>query len=247
MIQSWSALREAIAGEFARNPARFLREPTITQTLHPNQPALARLYCADLQATTHGQGLLSNAREPDYGTPRRDAEAGGCSMVAVQHAWQLSQLWSHLAVTPRDLNCVAEIGAGYGDMCRQIHAAGFSGRYMVSDFSELREIQRQYLARCGVARTQALALDAQDDDPGPNSLLLATFSVSEMPLELRAEIEPRFMGYGYLMFSWNESFAGIDNMTWFQGLAARLAGHYKVDVVKDPHMRAWYLFGKSRR
>lgn len=244
LSESWDSFREAIRTEFLAGGERFLRQPTITRTIHPDNPALARAYFGDLKGSLYGLQLLRRAAEPKFGTARRYRESSHCSMVALQHAWQLSKLQEVLGLSPGDLEWVAEIGGGYGDLCRQFRAGGFSGQYAIFDFPELQEIQRRYLSACD-ARASVLSIAELTRQSG-EALLIGTFSLSEMPLEQRAEIEPVFAGFRYLMFSWNSSFAGIDNMAWFDGLAKRLADSHKVSLLKDPHMRGWYLFGKVR-
>lgn len=246
VIQSWDALREAIGREFAASPREFLRQPTITTVLNPHQPELASKYCADLRRSAYGRELLRRARDPDCGRPRRYPEAAGCSLAAIQHAWQLAKLWEHLQVAPADLTSISEIGGGYGDMARQMRAAGFGGTYSLYDLPELHTIQQGYLASCGVG-AELVSLNSRPlSASGDASLLLATFSVSEMSLQQREVIEPGFDVHRYLMFSWNHSFAGVDNCEWFAGLEERMRSRFQTATAKDPHMRAWYLFGMRR-
>ncbi len=237
MNQSWDEFRKAIAKEFAEHQDDFLRQPTIAHTMHPVNDKLAVAYHDELWGTPYGRRLIGRALDLDYGKPRRVANE--CSMSALQHAWQL---WN-IGELVKSLQHVAEIGGGYGDMARQIHAAGFRGTYEIFDFPELHQIQSAYLERCDVPVNFKQLTDYTLKALDSRALLLAMFSVSEMPLEQRAEIEPMFFTYDYLAFSWNESFAGIDNHAWFQGLSTRLLPQFDIHMKKDPHMRGWYLFG----
>lgn len=246
MKQCWNEFRSAIAAEFAAHPEDFLRQPMITRTLAPASESLSRSYAASLRLTDVGMDLLWRARDVAYGAPRVD-EDSGCSMVALQHAWQLEQLWQELGVQARRVSTITEIGGGYGDMCRQIRANGFRGSYRIFDFPELAQIQHAYLQACSspaelhpwTSISSMHALEAE-------SLLIATFSISEMPIEHRALIEPALMGHHYLMLSWNSTFAEVDNHQWFEALGERLAPHFDITLRTDPYMRGWYLFGRKR-
>lgn len=245
MTQCWERYRKQIAREFAAAPETFLRQPTISQTLHPGggwAERLASQYARDLQQSPYGMRLLSLARDIRFGSPYRFAE--GCSLPAAQHAWQIALL-KRFGVTPEGLGEVAEIGGGYGDMARQFRENHFQGSYRIFDLPELNDIQRSYLIRAG-ANASLHPLNRSDLCGGDAALLLATFSVSEMPLELRGDLEPAFFGFRYLLFSWNEKFADVDNGVWFGALNERLQARFDTQVMKDPHMRAWYLFARWR-
>ncbi len=244
MNQSWDEFRAAIAKEFAAHPQDFLRQPTIARTMHPDQRDLAAAYANGLGHTSFGEKLMERAKDAICGKPWD--HINGRSMSALQHAWQLYKLWEHFSLTPSMLHYVAEIGGGYGDMCRQMYAGGAPQTYDIFDFPELHAIQRAYLESCCVKPSFRELTPAKLECSRSKSLLLATFSVSEMPLAQRAALEPSFYGYHYLVLSWNESFAGIANAVWFGGLAERLHEKFRVTVTKDPHMRGWYLFGERR-
>jgi hypothetical protein len=75
------------------------------------------------------------------------------------------------------------------------------------------------------------------EEIGPADLLVATFSVSEMPLELRDWLEPKYAGFRWLFFGATHRFAGMDNVEYFTGLHQRLGGKF----FKDKHRNAWFL------
>ncbi len=165
-------------------------------------------------------------------------------MVAAQHAWQLECMSEQLGLLCMDFRHVSEIGGGYGDMCRQFHLAGFGGSYTIYDFPQLLALQRDYLHRCAVKPTFK-PLDPQTFTPPPRkSLLLATFSISEMPPPLRDAIGPMMLAHDYLMLSWNPTFGQWDNEALFAALNERLQTLFTTVILRDPYMRAGYLFAR---
>jgi hypothetical protein len=244
MIDSWEFFRAAIRREYGILDGNFLRGQTITRTLAPDNKQLAESYAEQLRKTVPGIELLHRARDPDYGWPRRYKHADFCSMVAAQHAWQLQVLGEQLGIGIPDLTHVSEIGGGYGDMCRQLHSAGFAGAYTIFDFPELQPLQAEYLRRCGVAPTFARLDPATFETPIGKTLLLATFSISEMPPPLRQTLLPMMFAHDYLMLSWNPTFGSWDNEALFADMNRCLQGSFTTMIVRDPYMRAGYLFAR---
>lgn len=82
------------------------------------------------------------------------------------------------------MNSILEIGAGSGDMADIVHKLGFRGKYYVYDFPQLMKVQQWYHRQLGINATYI-------DDPNDLQnvdMCIATWSLTEMPIELRDSI-----------------------------------------------------------
>ena len=110
-----------------------------------------------------------------------------------------------------DYDCIVEFGAGIGDTAHTIFDRGYRGAYFIVDFPEIARISNYYLGG------RAEVLHSVDDIPDylPLKLLfIATWSLSEAPLEVRNKIAEKLSGADYLVL-FQFSFYGINNMEYF--------------------------------
>ena len=86
---------------------------------------------------------------------------------------------------------IIEFGAGIGELARCIFAAGFHGRYEIYDFPETQRISSYYL------NGKAKMLESTEQfevKPGEKTLFIATWSLSETPVESREAVVKRIKG-----------------------------------------------------
>lgn len=100
---------------------------------------------------------------------------------------------AHLMITgfgPREIirfKKIVEIGAGYGDMCSVVHKMGFDGEYTIVDIPETQPIQEYYLGKQGIKPKWSF----EDDNVSDADLVIATWSLSETPVEYRNRLMPK--------------------------------------------------------
>lgn len=99
---------------------------------------------------------------------------------------------AHLCITGfanklKDMESIVEIGAGYGDMCSVVHALGFKGKYTIVDIPETQPIQAHYLGKQGITPQWSF----EDDVATHSDLVIATWSLSETPVEYRNVLMPK--------------------------------------------------------
>jgi hypothetical protein len=139
---------------------------------------------------------------------------------------------------------ITEIGGGYGNMRRVMNEVGFKGRYVIADFPELHRIQQHYFRQIDLEEPTHFA-DISSDKLLPTdtpSLLLATFSVNEMPMVDRKTLESIYDTFDCLFFAYNFEFDGVDNVEYFTTLKDMLSElGYKVVVYKDEFKRSWFM------
>lgn len=102
---------------------------------------------------------------------------------------------AHLLIagfTPEDISgykSIVEIGAGYGDMCSVVHSLGFKGEYTIVDIPEIIPVQNYYLNNQNIFPKYSF----EDDNVSHADLVIATWSLSETPLEYRAKLIPKII------------------------------------------------------
>lgn len=239
-----------IVRECEHDPMSFLRQPVISRALHPNQQKLALHYLNELCTKTFfKENILPRLHEVPMGDPYLCSFFPFASPMTIQHAYYLSLMKDKLDIFPPDgsVKHLLEIGGGYGNFCRIVKGLGYRGRYVIADLPEMHQIQQHYLAHALPAgsATNDIEYRALTDTEiiphqGP-SLLLATFSLSEMPLETRRKLEPMFSRFDYLFIAYNRAFDGVDNIAYFTQLAKELGKESRVLHFKDTHRSAWFL------
>lgn len=124
------------------------------------------------------------------------------------------QAVSHLLINgimPENLakmDTIVELGAGIGDMADIVYKLGFKGKYIIYDFPEVGRIQKWYhdqLGHTNIVHTSNL------DDLVDADLLIATWSFTEMPLDLRAEVLKHVGGTKQWLIAYSNLIFGIDN------------------------------------
>lgn len=169
--------------------------------------------------------------------PRTDA-------ISVQHAVNLRQFSSVSGRSFLNSKTIVEFGGGYGSMCRMAQRLGFSGRYVIFDQPPILALQRYYLGLHGfeaeygpnakaiaLCSTLADAASLITEDTG----LMSTWALSEMPLDLRSEIEVFFKQKGTrsALIAYQHQFEGIDNTSYFLGFETRTSTEWRWQRVES--------------
>jgi hypothetical protein len=252
----WDAYKKKIKHEFNNSRAAFLRQPTISYAMHPNQQDLAKNYLQEMAKNKFAQAkILSRLHDIPLGKPFLCQTFPIASPLSIQHAWYIFLLYKHfnLFVPDSGLKHVFEFGGGYGNFCRLLYSFGYSGEYIILDLPEMHAIQKYFLGlaiperiKQNLIKFTGLKNKNLKKIQSP-SLFFATFSLSEAPLIVRIQMEPHFKNFSYLFISYNRSFGGIDNTEYFKGLLIMLDEHFYIKTIKDPYKTAWYILGKNKQ
>lgn len=133
---------------------------------------------------------------------------------------QRIQNMAHLLITDfvhelKNYSSIVEIGAGYGDMCSLVHSLGFKGKYTIVDIPETQPIQNFYLNKQGIEPDYSF----EDDNVGPADLVIATWSLSETPLEYRKQLMPKIIdSKNWLVLSQFSVFGESHNKEYFDNV-----------------------------
>ena len=245
---------DAILHELRQAPAAFLRMPTISRALHPNQQGLASDYLLDLRRDSFSRlNILPRLHDIPMGNPYLCHGFPLASPVSVQHAYyfMLMNKYLHIIMHENDITRIVDFGGGYGNFCRLAYTFGYSGHYTIIDFPEIHALQRHYLSY-GIGRhlidklqfitTEELHKISNNN----NSLFIATFSLSETQLEIRRRIYPILSGCDYFFIAYNNKFDGIDNLEYFSNLASSLKQHFAITQFADAHRQARFFMGRRK-
>ena len=252
MNTQWDKMLKDFVAEYYNSPDDFLRHQTIARTVHPNCQGLAAEYYREmLHDSFFNTKLLKGMNDSSIGNPQKFNGKPSCSPLSVQHTYHLNLMYNKMNVFIPDnkITHVVEIGGGYGNLCRLIHEYGYNGKYTIIDFPEIGKIQKDFLHKHSIDSVEFSELDMEQIKPSEEdvSILIATFSINEMPMETREMIEPYYKDYDYLFFAHNTSFDGINNMEYFNDLKDSLESVFYVEYVKDKYKNSWFMMCQGRK
>jgi len=214
------------------DPRNFLRWEVIrlTMTMTDTPPECL----TEMKASPNWENLWQPAlQENDFGQPVPHPNLEGSSGTLVIHAWHLFNLKKVTALDFSGLAVVIEFGGGYGSMCRLLRHLGFRGIYVIYDLPEFSLLQDFYLRGLGQptvteqelppAPGQNILISNLEDFkrlnaawPAGKKLFIATWSLSETPLEPREEFLSLVANGDYYLFAFQDKFDGVDNLEFFK-------------------------------
>lgn len=208
-MTKWEEMLTRIEHEMQFND--FLRRPTISKTVHPRQGgktnnSLQKRY---LRYLDNKVGKY-RYEDPKFGTPHIGEQ--NMSQTTVQSIYHLTNIDKN--ADPLTLSHIVDIGGGYGNMLAVLRNAGYTGRYTIVDFPQMHKLQKKFLENTvGIDGVEFKTLSELDNISG--DLLIATFSLNEMPLEDRKYIERNLDRFDNFYIQHNHSFDKIDNLKYF--------------------------------
>jgi hypothetical protein len=150
------------------------------------------------------------------------------SGTLVHHAYHLQQIIGNYVDAITDFDMIIEFGGGYGSMCRLISNLGFTGDYVIFDLPEFSILQKSYLISIR-NKPSNLSLVTKLDDlisfgkSCNKILLIATWSLSEAPLDVRKKFL-EFVDFDYALLAYQDTFDGVDNNAFFDALSNKNKG-----------------------
>lgn len=170
---------------------------------------------------------LHLAKENKLGQPSAFFPSPEYSSNNVHHLFHICQ---YEEITKRDINeydFIVEFGGGYGNLSKIIRMNGFKGRYIIFDFRHFNLLQYYYLNTLGFKAS----FENNDDTylesdiekfkeflknlPLDNSLLIATWSFSETPIEFRKTLENYFKSFNNYLIAYQHKFNEVNNVEYF--------------------------------
>lgn len=265
--------RQAVTGEWAGLAADitraleaggadgFLRLPPVAKTVHPRIRGRSRDYLRYLFASKRFSAELQRAlTESPVGRPLVNPHYPLSSPLLVQHGYHLVRLLEATGLELAAVRLVVDFGAGYGSFFRLLRNLGYRERYLIWDLPVMCALQRFYLRNVfptgpggqppanlewvvsgDPAASAAIARQCTEHQP---SLFIATWSLSETPLEVRERIAPALAGFSHILCAYQRAFGEHDNVQYFQALEKSLPA-FEWQHAECPVYRGnFYLIGR---
>jgi len=177
-------------------------------------------------------------QECNIGTPRVYPYYWASSGNLIHNAYCLTQAIDKTNVSITKLQTVFEFGGGYGSMCRLLLQRGFTGVYIIFDLPEFLLLQQYFLEstfgdRIDISFTTSLDKHRTDRplvilisdvnqlkkmlaSSGKSiDLFIATWSLSEAPCDVRAEVFSA-MDVSIYFIAYRDIFEHINNTQYFK-------------------------------
>jgi hypothetical protein len=204
----------------SRDARGFLTWDVIRETMFP--PPYAAFARAELNfLKRHEWGVWRRViRERVSGLPFPSVFYPLSSTNAIHHACHLCRFELETGAKLRQFETVVEFGGGYGSLCRIFHDFGFAGQYVIFDLPEQSALQRYYLNALGIrdvltVSDVGLLASVVAEPVRGRQLFVATWSLSESPLGLRAHVAEAVRGFDAFLIAYQSEFAGVDNTAFF--------------------------------
>jgi hypothetical protein len=221
-------LRQDVAG---KEPPEFLTWPTVVGTMFVGNAAYIEYEQEALPCY-----LAHLIDETKFGKPEL---LGSTSGNLIHQAYHIAQWGDPISVSR--IETIVEIGGGYGAMALICHRLGFRGQYIIYDLPEFSLLQQYYLSNVGVNNVE---FATKLPDHIVCDLLIGLYSLSEIPLSLRADVLRAYPSESYL-FAYQAGWGGNDNIAWAADMMQNDSYIWQNWNVK--HLpNSWYLVGSKR-
>lgn len=233
-LQNMNRLRELVLGG---DLAEFLRWDVIQATMFVHIRTFVIREFAHLRRSSNWHLRWKPAiRENGIGHPPAFPLYPASSGNLIHHAYHAIQFEERTGLKLNEMDYVLEFGGGYGSMCRLFHQLGFRGRYAILDLPLFSELQKYYLRSMGLEVLDASAFahsrtgvwcgsDVRELEPSlqpadltPNTMFVATWSLSETPLHVRSTVIKYAQRLSTFLIAYQEKFGEVDNIQYFAEL-----------------------------
>lgn len=243
-----------------RDPEKFLRWDVIIFTMFfTNSKAATQ----ELEYLRRSEWNRWNEviKEDKFGFPLLYSGYRETSCNSIHMAYHLALFENTVKIDYSDLDYVFEFGGGFGRMAVEVYRSGFKGKYIIFDLPVFSMIQKYYLKNLGMEAVLngkefdngvdcvydlEVLEDVMKKMSGKKALFIATWSLSETPVELSRKME-KFIGMmKYVLIAYQEKIAGIDNLKRFGEMQERLKGLEWKNYPNEYMDGHYYLFGSKK-
>lgn len=246
--QNMNNLKELVLND---NPREFLRWDVILGTMFVSNEHYILTELNHLRKKSDWNERWQKAiQEVSVGNPIPFDKYYHSSGNLIHHAYHLSQFEERTGISVDKIDYVFEFGGGYGSMCRLFYNLGFKGRYIIFDLPHFSALQTYYLKTIGIIVCEFNRIkDAGDGvvcvsdieilkeillsfNGYCNSIFIATWSISEVPLHIRNSILPLVSHFRSFLIAYQNNFGEINNTRYFENFK----DYYE-------HKVKWYQWG----
>jgi len=183
----------------------------------------------DIKGFSQWKKLL---QEDNVGDPIRYFLYPKSSGNRIRQVYHLKKFCDFSKIKIKEIKKVLEIGGGYGCMARIFTKLNSKIKYIIFDTFEVNLLQYYYLKlnkldadidnnKSKINLSSSLK-DICKDDQNPQTLFIANWSLSEMPLKLRSRILKFTFKIPHILISFQDNFENINNLKYFQKIREKL-------------------------
>lgn len=250
------------------DPRRFLRWDIIQKSMFVTHPWYIQKELRYLrQKVDWGSKWKNVIRESQVGYPVPYPFFPNSSGNLIHHAYHLAHFEQCMDISIRDnIDFVLEFGGGYGSMCRLFHNLNFNGIYIIFDLPHFSTLQKFYLKSIGLNVLPSDCISTENEvlrdgsiiciseleklratlTKKMNSLYIATWSISEAPINVRKLILDLVCRFDMFLIAFQETFENINNIDYFCNWMKNTDDTITWDIQKIQHLPGdnYYLLGK---
>jgi hypothetical protein len=250
------------------NPREFLRWDVIKYTMFIEYSKFISIELKYIRQLENWDRRWSSAlKESRVGRPFPFITYPKSSGNLIHHAYSVAVFENKTNISVENLDFVFEFGGGYGSMCRLFQALNFKGRYVIYDLEPLSALQTYYLMTlgfnvlnldefikssintnciCCISNVYELSVIKTLMNSSSASLFVATWSLSESPIEVREEISLVASECDNALIALQSNFGEIDNIKYFNEYKSKFLKVDWIDIKIQHLTDNYYLFGKSK-
>ncbi|MBU6390349.1 glycosyltransferase family 2 protein [Patescibacteria group bacterium] len=236
-LTAWTKNITALRADvLSKDPRLFINWPMIQYTMF-HQARKEEL--DQLRRSKHWSVWREGLKESDIGDPPRYPGYPASSGNLIHHAYNLLQLVEAFPeVDLRKLSVTFEFGGGYGSFTRLLYQLEFKGLSIIQDFAEFSFLQEYFLSHLKIdlrifhtprpfnEKTVVLLSKKSDVEKQLSltvkpDLFIATWSLSEISISARNDIEQIMTACKYVIIAYQDFFDNIDNKSYFRNLARK--------------------------
>ena len=186
----------------------------------------------------------------------------------IRQVYHLKKFTDYADINLKSIKNIIEVGGGYGCMARIFSKINRSCNYLIFDTEEVNYLQYYYLKlnklnvkfetiKANFNLTKSIILLKKKlFNNTSNSLFIANWSISEMPLRLREKILKYIFDVNYILLSFQDKFENINNIKYFKKMKKDLEKrNFNVEISPLKHYnnaifntnKHYYLFAKKKK
>lgn len=228
------------------DPRRFFDWPEIYHTmLWKHRPDAIEKERQEI--IKNGNGWIDTtwaARDPGFVYPGDYQPNTYTSQSLLHQLYHLMRFEQVTGLHVKNMRKITELGGGFGAMALVCQRLGFEGKYALYDLPEFLLLQEYYLSNVGVNNVKFYNnYGAVSRQHGRADLLIACYSLSEMPIGWRNTVMP-FLPANNILLLYSNKFGEYDNVDYFK-YYAKLHDDMNWHHEQIAHLPEgnWYSFG----
>jgi hypothetical protein len=211
----------------------FLRNPFIQKMFFIHNRLFIKNELREIKNDIKGFSLWKKLlQEDNVGDPIRYFLYPKSSGNRIRQVYHLKKFCDFSNIKIKEIKKVLEIGGGYGCMARIFTKLNSKIKYIIFDTFEVNLLQYYYLKlnkldanidnKKSKINLSSSLKDICKDDQNPQTLFIANWSLSEMPLKLRSRILKFTFKIPHILISFQDNFENINNLKYFQKIREKL-------------------------